>query len=92
MKHKNPQSEKVGLNWTIIRPSGLTDTARTGVYDVGENISAITSQIARADVADLILKELEQNLLIGNAITITNWKVNRHPTNKVHSCKLKIKI
>jgi len=61
-----------GLDWTIVRPSGLTDTHRTGVYDVGENIPAKTSKIARADVADLIIKELEQNALIGKAITITN--------------------
>jgi len=61
-----------GLDWTIIRPSGLTDSTRTGVYEVGENIPAATSKIARADVADLILKELEQNTLIGKAVTITN--------------------
>lgn len=61
-----------GLDWTIIRPSGLVNTPRTGVYRVGENILAKTSQIARADVADLILKELQQNALIGKAVTITN--------------------
>ncbi len=61
-----------GLDWTIIRPSGLTDTARTGVYNVGENIPAKTSKIARADVADLIIKELEHTALIGKAVTITN--------------------
>ena len=61
-----------GLDWTIIRPSGLTDTPRTGVYDVGENIPANTSKISRADVADLILKELNQDTFIGKAITITN--------------------
>ena len=61
-----------GLDWTIIRPSGLTDTPRTGVYEVGENIPAATSKIARADIADLILKELEQNVWIGKAVTITN--------------------
>lgn len=61
-----------GLQWTIIRPSGLTDTPRTGIYDVGENILATTSKIARADVADLIIRELEQNAFIGQAVTITN--------------------
>ena len=61
-----------GLDWTIIRPSGLTDEPRTGVYEVGENIPAKTSKIARADVADLIVKELEQNALIHKAVTITN--------------------
>ena len=61
-----------GLDWTIIRPSGLTDTLRTGVYEFGENIPAKTSKIARADVADLILKEVGQDDLIGKAVTITN--------------------
>ena len=61
-----------GVDWTIIRPSGLTDTPRTGTYEVGEKISATTSKIARADVADLVLRELEQNQLIGKAVTITN--------------------
>ncbi len=61
-----------GLDWTIIRPSGLTDTPRTGVYEFGENILAKTSKISRADVADLILNTLEQNEMIGKAVTITN--------------------
>jgi len=61
-----------GLDWTIIRPSGLVDTPRTGVYDFGENIPTKTSKIARADVADLIIKELEQNSNIGKALTISN--------------------
>ena len=61
-----------GLDWTIIRPSGLTDDARTGVYAVGENVSGQTFKIARADVADLILRELEENSLIHKAVTITN--------------------
>ena len=61
-----------GLDWTIIRASGLTDEPRTGVYDVGENIPANTSKIARADVADLIIKTLAQNTRIGKAVTITN--------------------
>ena len=61
-----------GLDWTIIRPSGLTDQPQTGEYDVGERISANTSQISRADVAALILKELEENIWVGKAITITN--------------------
>jgi len=61
-----------GLDWTIIRPSGLVDTPRTGIYDYGENIPAKASKIARADVADLILKELDQKTNIGKALTISN--------------------
>ena len=61
-----------GVDWTIIRPSGLQDSPRTGVYDYGENIKAKNSTIARADVADLILKTLEDDRLIGQAVTVTN--------------------
>ena len=61
-----------GLDWTIIRPSGLTEEPRTGIYEVGENILAKTSKISRADVADLILKELEDNAFVHKAVTITN--------------------
>lgn len=60
------------LDWTIVRPSGLTDGPRTGQYDSGENIRAKSSQIARADVADFILKELDSSANIRKAITITN--------------------
>ena len=61
-----------GLDWTIVRPSGLVDTPGTGVYRVGENIRAKTSKIPRADVADLILNELTEGALIHKAVTITN--------------------
>lgn len=61
-----------GLDWTIIRPSFLVNTPRTGVYSVGENIPAKTSQIPRADVADLILNDLEKRALVHKAVTITN--------------------
>ena len=64
--------KKSDLDWTIIRPSGLTDEPKTGEYEVGENIPAKTSRISRADVADLILKELEENALLHKAVTITN--------------------
>ena len=60
------------LDWTIVRPSGLTDTPLTGNYQVGENIRAKTSQIARADVADLILKVLDDETFFHKAVTITN--------------------
>lgn len=61
-----------GLDWTIIRPSGLTDGPRTGEYRYGENIETTSSTIARANVADLILKSLEDRELVGKAPTITN--------------------
>lgn len=71
--HETQESvvKESGLDWTIIRPSGLTNDPQTGLYDVGENIPAKTSRISRADVVDLILKELEQNILLHKAVTIT---------------------
>jgi putative NADH-flavin reductase len=63
---------KSSLNWTIFRPSGLTDGALTGSYSIGENIQAKSSQIARADVAHAILKELDEETLVHMVVTITN--------------------
>jgi putative NADH-flavin reductase len=60
------------LDWTIFRPSGLTDTPQTGSYDIGENIQANTSKIARADVAHAIIKEVNDNKHVHKAVTITN--------------------
>lgn len=60
------------LDWTIIRPSGLTDTPLTGSYSIGENILGKTSRIARADVAHAILIELDDNAFVHKAPTITN--------------------
>ena len=61
-----------GLDWTIVRPSGLVDTPGTGVYSVGEGVRAKTSRIPRADVASMILDELAAGKLVGKAVTITN--------------------
>ncbi len=60
------------LDWTIIRPSGLTDGPLTERYAIGENIQAGTSQISRADVAHAIIKELRDNTFVHKAVTITN--------------------
>jgi putative NADH-flavin reductase len=61
-----------GLDWTIFRPSGLTEEPLTGIYEVGENILAKTSKIARADIAHAILKEVDDNTFVHKAVTITN--------------------
>lgn len=61
-----------GLNWTILRPSGLTDGALTGTYAVGENIKGEGSPIARVDVAHAIIKELDEKAFVQRAVTIAN--------------------
>ena len=61
-----------GLDWTIIRPSGLTDTPLSESYAIGENIPSKTSRIARADVAHAIIKDIHDNAFVNKAVTITN--------------------
>jgi putative NADH-flavin reductase len=63
---------KSNLNWTIVRPSGLTEGALTGSYAIGETIQGKSSQITRADVAHAILKELDEDTFVHMAVTITN--------------------
>lgn len=64
--------KKSDLDWTIIRPSGLTDDPLTESYALGENIRTKSSQIARADVAHAIIEVVQDNTFVHKAITITN--------------------
>lgn len=48
-----------GLDWVVIRPTRLTDGPRTGVYRVGlPHVPSGGRAIARADVADFMLKQI----------------------------------
>jgi putative NADH-flavin reductase len=46
------------LDWTIVRPGGLTDGPRTGAYRFGRDRSIKGGRISRADVADFVLRQL----------------------------------
>lgn len=59
------------LDWTIVRPGGLTDGPRTGQYRVGTDRSIRAGRIARADVADFVLKQLDDAQFIGQAVAVT---------------------
>ena len=52
-----------GLDWVIVRPAGLTDDERTGEYRSGEDIE-FGARIARADVADFMLKQLTDDTYV----------------------------
>jgi uncharacterized protein YbjT (DUF2867 family) len=58
-----------GLDWTVARPPRLTDKPLTGVYRTahGRNLRRGIF-ISRADVADLMLRALDQPATIGQAI------------------------
>jgi uncharacterized protein YbjT (DUF2867 family) len=47
-----------GLDWTIVRPGGLTDGPRTGSCRAGLDPRIRGGRISRADVAELVLKQL----------------------------------
>ena len=52
--------EKSDLDWTIVRPPRLTDGPRRGNYRAGDRIPLdILSGISRADVAEFMLKQVE---------------------------------
>jgi putative NADH-flavin reductase len=57
-----------GLDWTIARPTGLTNDAKTAGYKIG---SSGRGRISRADVADFILKALGDSTYIGKAPAIS---------------------
>ncbi len=46
------------LDWTIVRPGGLTDGPPTGSYKSGLDPKIGAGQVARADVAAFVLKQL----------------------------------
>lgn len=50
------------LDWVIVRPAKLTNGPRTGIYKVGAPLSiGPNAKISRADVADFILTQLDDN-------------------------------
>lgn len=57
-----------GLDWTILRPGGLTDDAPTGLITLAEKVDR--AQIPRADVAALIAAVLDRPDTIGK-----QWEV-----------------
>jgi len=74
-KDKNHMEDIVSasnLDWTIIRPIRLTNGPFTGTYKAGTKVSfGIHPHVSRADVADLILKEITNDAYIKKMVTIT---------------------
>jgi putative NADH-flavin reductase len=62
-----------GLDWTSIRPPRLTDKPPTGRYRtaIGQNLRGGLT-VSRADVADLLLRVLEQPETIGRTVGVAD--------------------
>lgn len=72
MQDKARQEEVVrssGLDWTIVRPSGLWDGPHTGDYRTGTDSTTLGKSINRGDVAHFVLKELSE----GTYLHQTPW-------------------
>ena len=61
------------LDWTIVRPSAFIDGPRTGSYRHGfpSNDKTSTLKIARADVADFLLKQLTTDTYLGKTPSLS---------------------
>lgn len=61
-----------GLNWTIVRPVGLSDEPATGHYRVSldGSIPKKVSRISRGDVASVVVKALETDTYRRRAVVV----------------------
>jgi putative NADH-flavin reductase len=66
-----PEVKASGLEWTIVRPTALTNGKRTGQYVVSIGTAPKTFSVTRADVATAMLRAVEERLWIGEAPTVT---------------------
>lgn len=60
-----------GLDWTIVRPGGLTDGPRTDRYRSGTEPDIRATRISRADVAAFLLEELVAGRYTGRTPAIS---------------------
>jgi putative NADH-flavin reductase len=61
------------LDWTMVRPPELTDKPYTGKYRVREgHLPRFGFTISRADVADFMIKAVENRSSIGKIVGICN--------------------
>ena len=62
------------LDWTIVRPVGLSDGPKTGDYrtSLDGQLLPKSSRVSRADVAALVLKALETQVYTHSAVTIAD--------------------
>jgi putative NADH-flavin reductase len=63
---------KSGLDWTLVRPTRLTDGPAVGTWDVIFEGGKASSKISRADTAAFMLQQLQDRTYVGKAPGITN--------------------
>jgi nucleoside-diphosphate-sugar epimerase len=61
-----------GLDWTVVRVPRLTDDAARGNVRVGYVGKDVGPSLARADLADFVLKQLEDNTYLSQTPAVSN--------------------
>lgn len=59
-----------GLDWSIIRPGGLTDATATGRVTLGDEVPR--AEVTRADVAAVVIALVDDPRTIGTAWELVN--------------------
>jgi putative NADH-flavin reductase len=61
------------LDWTMVRPPELTDKPYTGKYRMQEgHLPRFGFTVSRADVADFMIKAVENQVAIRKVVGISN--------------------
>jgi uncharacterized protein YbjT (DUF2867 family) len=60
--------EKSGLDYTILRPGGLSDEPGTGTLQAATHLERRSGKISREDVAEAIVAALEEDATIGKTV------------------------
>lgn len=64
--------DNIDIDWVIVRPAALTNGPARGYYRHGFNVGSyiLPSRVSRADVADFMLKQLNDDTYVGTAAGI----------------------
>lgn len=60
-----------GLEWTLVRPGGLTDGPLSGAYRHGTGRDLMAGRVSRADVAEFVLSTLCERRYLHQAVAVT---------------------
>ncbi|MDR3763748.1 MAG: SDR family oxidoreductase [Acidobacteriota bacterium] len=66
-----PEIAKSGLDWTILRPTALTNGPLTGKVEIAVGLRPKTFRISREDVAREMLRAVEEKKWVGAAPSLT---------------------
>ncbi len=67
-----PELVKSGLDWTILRPTALTNGPLTGKVEIAAGLRPKTFRVSREDVAAAMLEAMEKKKWIGKMPSITS--------------------